>query len=108
MSTKTFTAPVTKQVKMTADYDSATGVLTVRRAKTGKAIVVLNREKIDSGALAGHVDEGHVVVPASENERNRDRTSMVSRLIRAGVIELVGKPWGTWGGDAYQAARVLI
>lgn len=88
--------------KLDVTYDCAKNQLVLTRK--GKKVLTFTNEMIDSGALFGHLDPGHVVVPL-ESETLPDITR---RLERAGVIKLIGKPWSTWGGDRYQAARVLI
>lgn len=106
-----FSAPVTKQQTMTVEYDAQTGVLTVRKAKSSKVIMRLNREKIDSGALTGLVDKGHVVIgiaPQAGRSGTQPDSPIVKALVRKGVLTLVVKPWGTWGGYVYRAALVTM
>lgn len=91
---------VNQQVE--ASFDRATNTLTLSRK--GKTVVTFNNEKIDSGALAGHLPEGQVVLPV----QNEIYPGISENLVRAHVVEFVGEPWSTWGGGTYRAARVLI
>lgn len=104
MTTVVYTTE-TKTHKMFAEYDHETGVLSIRK-KNGKLFQTLNREIVDSGALAHTLDEGFVAVFIDPQDKSTSKNA--SALERAGVLRYVGSDWQVYGGCYYRVARVLI
>lgn len=101
---------VTKVVTAVIDWDAAANKLTIREQADSHVILTFTNEIIDSGALVGHLPEGQIVIPAqNDHEFKIDEKDRLARgLIRNGFIEPLDKTWRSFGGQRWQAARVLV